>query len=532
MASRDTSLGGGSTPYQPLQSTQVQSAQPGYTSMSVPAGAFDQGASGLVRGGQQLGEFGDKMEQLALKMQQEDNEAAAREADIKVADTIRSVVWGSPDKPGYFGTKGKDALDNYGAAEDAINSAIGDAMKNAPNDMVAKMLQRTLAARRQGVLEQMNAHAGHQRNQYMDGLNEARQASAASDAALAWNNNQSIETSLGIIKGEAENMATRNGMGSVEPPKEGEQPSAAYVGLRQAQSKAIQGAFDAALASGAFDRAKEIMVRYGSYLDGQTSTTMEKRIRLEQEVQENKRKQAENEYQSNLQDAMFNKLVAGNLTTADIANSGLKGRSKYQFMQLLERQATAPQDIVHPVLFNDLGTRIYLPDSDPRKVKNEEDINDYISSGQLSINEGRELRKYIQELRKPDDIEAKKYGATAAKEWGRYLQMGHNVLVKTNAMGMTDPDGAVNFYNWQAQQRIKWEAGISAGKDPLDMLNPASKDYIGTPVQKTPQQIMQEQAERMRSAKGIADQSGGVPDDKKRRPGESVDDYMKRTGMK
>jgi len=530
MASRDTTSA--TTPYQPLQATQVQAASPSYTSAAVPSGAFDQGASGLIRGGQQLGEFGDKMEQLALKMQHEDNEAAAREADIKVADTIRSVVWGSPDKPGYFGTKGKDALDNYGAAEDAINGAIGDAMKNAPNDMVAKMLQRTLAARRQGVLEQMNAHAGHQRNQYMDGLNEARQASAASDAALAWNSNQSIEASLGIIKGEAENMATRNGMGSVEPPKEGEQPSSAYVALRGAQSKAIHGAFDAALASGSFDRAKEIMTRYGSYLDGQTSTTMEKRIRLEQEVQENKRKQAENEYQSNLQDAMFNKLVAGNLTTADIANSGLKGRSKYQFMQLLEKTNVEPQDASHPVLFNDLTKRIYLPEGDQRRIVDENDINQYIANGELSAKEGLSLRRQVQELRKPDDAEAKKYGATAAKEWGRYLQMGHNVLVKTNAMGMTDPDGAVEFYNWQAQQRIKWEAGMASGKDPLDMLNPQSKDYIGTPVQKTPQQIMKEQAERMRSAKGIADQNGGVPDDKKRRPGESVDDYMKRTGMK
>lgn len=520
------------SPYQPLQSTQVQPASPGYVSTAVPSGAFDQGASGIIRGGQQVNEFADRMEQLALKMQQEDNEAAAREADIKVADTIRSVAWGTPEKPGYFGSKGKDALDNYGAAESAIDSAVKEAVKSAPNDMVASMLQRSLASRRQGILEQMNAHAGAQRSQYLNGLNEARQMSAASDAALAWNSNQSLDTALGIIKGEAENMATRNGMGSVEPPKGGEQPSSAYVALRGAQSKAINGAFDAALASGAFDRAKELMTRYGGYLDGQTSTTMEKRIRLEQEVQENKRKQAENEYQSNLQDSMFNKLVAGNLTTADISNSGLKGRSKYQFMQLLEKTNVDPQDVSHPVLFNDLTRRVYAGENDPRRIVDENQINQYIANGELSAKEGLTLRRQVQELRKPEDAEARKYGAVAAKEWGRYLQMGHNVLVKTNAMGMTDPDGAVGFYNWQAAQRAKWDAGIAAGKDPMDMLNPASKDYLGTPVQKTPQQIMQEQAERMRAARGIAAPDGNVPDDRKRQPGESVDDYLKRTGMK
>lgn len=536
MATRtvDGNGGGGTAPYQPMQSTAVGSAAPGYNSMGVPAGAFDRGASGLIQGGAQLDKFSDQLEHLVLKQKDEDNEAAAREADVGVSRAISAVTWGADGKSGYFSAKGKDALENYSAAEEAVNKSIAEAMKSAPNDTVQRMLSRSLESRRQSVLEQMNSHAARERSNYMDGLNEARVSSAQSDAALAFNDPSKLSTALGIIATEWENRAGRTGIGSVEPPKEGEQPSEAYVRMRADQSKAVHGAFDAALAAEDFGRAKSIMTDPGvaKYLDGTTSAIMEKRIRIEQVAADSRRKQAEDQYQSDLKDGMFNKMVAGKLTTSDIMNSGLKGQSKYQFMQMLERTVTDPQDVSHPVLFNDLTRRVYAPEGNPSRIVDENSINDYIHRGELSAKEGMSLRRQVQELRKPDDAEEKKYGATAAKAWGTYIKMGHDVLVKTNAMGMTDPDGAVSFYSWQAEQRMKWDAAVASGKDALDLLNPNSKDYIGTPVAKSPQQIMKEQADRMRAAPGITADKGAVPEDKIRKPGESIDDYMKRTGMK
>lgn len=282
----------GDVPMQPLQSVQVQPSGTGYQSTAVPAGAFGSGA-GLVEGAKKLDQFSDQLEKLALKQMQEDNEAEAREADVRVSAAIRSLTYGTPDKPGYFSVKGKDALDSYANVEDGINKAIAGAIEGASSDNVKRMLSRTLNARREQALEQMTSHAAKERVDYMNGLSAAREAGAQSDAALSWNSDKALDASLGIIAAEGADWAKRNGRlidktnpdGTVvlKPDGTPEKVMADEASVRtlRSQSIAVKSAFDAALANGDTVRAHAIMSKYSNFLDGPTKVVMEKEIKAD-----------------------------------------------------------------------------------------------------------------------------------------------------------------------------------------------------------------------------------------------------------
>lgn len=60
-------------------------------SPAVPAGAFDNGASGLIKGGQQLVEASDKLDKTLFDKLEQDNKVAAKDAYIKFADAARGI---------------------------------------------------------------------------------------------------------------------------------------------------------------------------------------------------------------------------------------------------------------------------------------------------------------------------------------------------------------------------------------------------------------------------------------------------------
>lgn len=510
-------------PTQPLSSVETAPAQPVYASPEVPRGVFDKG-SGLINAGEKMGDVADSLQKIAIKMKQQDDEAEAREHDVAVSRAINSVVFGDPTtgSQGYLTSKGKDAQVNYGAAEEAISAAVQNALQSASNGTVARMVGASTKARQERAVTQMTSHAAQQREVYMNGMNEAREAQAASDAGLNYTDNKAIDASLGVIQEENKNWASRNGVSEEE----------AAMRLASKESEVVKAAIAAASAGSDFGRAQQLFTLYGGMLDGKTKTLVEQKLRADMFMARQLSAMAKSEAQQKTQNDLLSALVNGKLTTDQIMNSNLDAfgsGSKHQFISMLERGDA--QDTKHPVLYNELVKRIYLPEDDQNRLADEKDIYAHISAGDLSAKEGHQLASQIQELRKPDDAEAKKYGKTAAKAWGDYAKLGREVLVKTNAMGMTDPNGANEFYNWQFRQKALWEKRIAEGKDPLDLLNPDSKDYLGTPKAKSPQQIMREQAERMRSAPGVVDPAtGGVPDEVKRKPGESIDDWKKRVG--
>ncbi len=135
-------------------------------------------------------------------------------------------------------------------------------------------------------------------------------------------------------------------------------------------------------------------------------------------------------------------------------------------------------------------------------------------------------------------------------------------LVKKDAMGIEDPDGAKHFEAWLADFQPKYEQARRNGKTPAQLLNPTSPDYMGANVglyKRSWQEIMQSMYPSQNpspspspsaspspsstantnpsplAAPGAPVSPGGAapaPTVEPRRPNESAANYLKRVGSK
>ena len=109
------------------------------------------------------------------------------------------------------------------------------------------------------------------------------------------------------------------------------------------------------------------------------------------------------------------------------------------------------------------------------------------------------------------------------------IEDGRRQIVKGNSLIGFDASEVRDAYLYEHALRQALAKGEEAGKDPMDMLTPGTKDYIVdktlAPFLKTPQERLQEQAMRLSQP---STSGGNVP---KRKPGETVEQYLKRTSQ-
>jgi hypothetical protein len=249
-----------------------------------------------------------------------------------------------------------------------------------------------------------------------------------------------------------------------------------------------------------------------------------------------KQQQTQNDFLSAMQE--------NKLTTKDILNSNLEAfgsGSKEQFLQMM-KIANSPEQ----KLKTDANTmialydRIHLPDGDPKKLVDENELNNYFGRG-LSMSDMNQLRDEMQ----GKQTEAGRVESDLKKQ---VMDIARGKLTKSNPLtGMRDPTGdeqmqrfMVFFMDEYKQQRSK---GVSA----VELLSPDSPKYLGkniTQYVRTPQQIMRDMAPK-RSAPadgGLAGTLTGTqpagaatpiyraPEKKAtpRQPNESAAEYLKR----
>lgn len=248
----------------------------------------------------------------------------------------------------------------------------------------------------------------------------------------------------------------------------------------------------------------------------------ERQIRLQERELELKQRATQND--------LLKKFVGNTLSEKDILNSNLEpfgSGSKDQFIGMLERAnkgGKALETNSHTMI--SLFNRIHLPDGDPQKIVDENELNEYFGRG-LSFADLNKLRDEMQGA----NTEEGKIEASLKKQT---MEFAKSKLSKANPlMGIRDPEGDENlqrfmtfFFQEYAEQRRQ---GVPASK----LLNPDSPEYLGKYVNnfsKDPSEIMRSLTRRKTVTPLPINGATAAPVARPpRNAGESAADYLKRT---
>jgi hypothetical protein len=247
----------------------------------------------------------------------------------------------------------------------------------------------------------------------------------------------------------------------------------------------------------------------------------EKAVKAQQEVTQNK---------------FLENMVSGKLTAKDVLKSNLDAfgsGSKEQFLKMLE---TSGNDKIKTDAgtFTSLFDRIHAGEDDPHKIRDENELNSFLGRG-LTFEDLQKLRGEVQGRKTQD-------GEIESEMKKGVLNIARQKLVKANPMlGITDPDGEAQYQRYMNFFLNEFSAQKKQGKTATQLLDPDSPDFLGKQIdrfQKTPQEIIKGltkiQQPRTEGAndQGQTPQPTAAPKPTKppREPGESIKDWLKRTG--
>lgn len=238
----------------------------------------------------------------------------------------------------------------------------------------------------------------------------------------------------------------------------------------------------------------------------------ERAVQMQKQREEMQQKITQNDFLERMQD--------GKLTTHDILASNLApfgSGSKDEFLNMMKAGATKTD----PALFNELFTRIHLSDGSNGKMSEENQLNSYVTAGQLSMEDLTKLRNEIQ----GDNTTEGKSESTLKNG---LFEVAKSTLTRSNPLiGLRDPIGDENLQRFTSWFLDEYRKERNAGKTPHQLLSPDSSDYLGSRLSsyvRSPQQIMQDTLNSATQAPATSAPA--------RKDGESPDDYLKRIGKK
>lgn len=221
--------------------------------------------------------------------------------------------------------------------------------------------------------------------------------------------------------------------------------------------------------------------------------------------------------QAKVNNQFLDKLIDGTLNVDEIrSNTTLDASQREHWYNAIQSQ-TQKQDRTDPAVFNDLYARTHLPDNDPRKITDPDDLTQYMGKG-ISFADVKKLQGEVKGRGTPDAELLTQFKSMAKSQIS-----GSSLIAK-------DPDGDKSYYMWNSYVdnviAQKQKEGVSLHQ----LLDPSDRNYIGTTINRfvrNPQQQMKDMATRMQP-----NSSGVLPPDQVRKPGETIDAWMARTGGK
>ncbi len=214
---------------------------------------------------------------------------------------------------------------------------------------------------------------------------------------------------------------------------------------------------------------------------------------VEQERLQKQYKEVIVQQQTKTQNDFLQQMVDGKLSAKEILQSNLDAfgsGSKEQFLKMLEQQNKEKLEKLRtdPGVYVDLWDKVHLPDGDPKKIVDENQLNQYMGRG-LTVQDINVLRGEIQgkkTIAGSDEAELKKGLTDIAK----------GKLTKSNPLlGKVDPEGDIQYQKFLVGFLNEYGTQRKAGKTPQQLLSPESPDYLGKNIdqyQRSSQQIIRD----------------------------------------
>ena len=192
--------------------------------------------------------------------------------------------------------------------------------------------------------------------------------------------------------------------------------------------------------------------------------------------------------------------VENPLTNREILSSNLDASDKVLYMNLLKNASTSNKITTNPDVYNDLVRRIHLPDDDPNKVSNEDDLNPYLVNGDLTLTDATMLRTAINRDKAPEN----KVETQMLREFTKSVRS----QISSKGEFIADPRGEQLSYEWYASFIQQYEQKKEDGVSFYDLLTPGSTEYLGG--EDALKQYIRPLSERMADTINLMDGAGSL----------------------
>lgn len=168
----------------------------------------------------------------------------------------------------------------------------------------------------------------------------------------------------------------------------------------------------------------------------------------------------------------------GGLTFKEIVtNPSLSPQLKEHMRGVLEQRLKNPNQMSNPQVVLDVQKKIYLPPDHPDKIDDPRVVmNLYSVNNQLSQPDMKMLLA---------DIETSKTQDALGRDLQQLTSTVHSVFMRTLVGQNPGPDlianGDTATYNWRKDALAEIERYRAEGKNPRELLDPNSKEYLGSP---------------------------------------------------
>jgi hypothetical protein len=204
------------------------------------------------------------------------------------------------------------------------------------------------------------------------------------------------------------------------------------------------------------------------------------------------------------------------ITSKQILESPMKSEKKIQWLNMLKKNLSETLK-TDPAVKNNAIQRVLLPDGDPQKVDNISELYEFVGKG-LTITDIKQISSFMDSTPEGKALkDSRKMLTDAAKAQ----------ILKTDPFSRTTI-GHQNLSKFSNDLLDRETQLKKEGKDVKELYNPNSKEYFGHQINKYKLQA----ADIVGSFNAQFDTSISSPElqSTKRKPGESINDYLKRTG--
>lgn len=225
--------------------------------------------------------------------------------------------------------------------------------------------------------------------------------------------------------------------------------------------------------------------------------------RVEQKRVERELEEAKKQRVNATQDKMLMQIYENKLSTKDIVNSpDLDFDSKREMLSVLNKHVTESLR-TDPGVFNSLFQRVHLPDGDPNKITNPNDLNAFVGNG-IDVTSLQKLRREMSGKNTPE-------GQLETSLKKGFMDIAKGKLTKSNPLtGLRDPSGDQQYQAFLAEFSDEYAKQRALGKTSAQLLSPTiagkpNPEYLGNMIDayvKTPEQIMKEMADEIRRQAG------------------------------